>query len=73
MQWLKTVTELHGSVEKSSLSRAQLINTEGLYVIEGVNVDVPSVENCLKLHLPSHGEDGGNQALVFLVLMLKKT
>ena len=49
MEWLKTVKDLHGSVEKTSLSRAQLINRSGTYTIGNEKEKIPTVENCLKM------------------------
>lgn len=34
MEWLKTVKESHGSVERSSLTLARAINSRGIYVIQ---------------------------------------
>ena len=51
MEWLKTVTELRGSVEKSSLTRAQQINKRGVYIIGKETEKNPSVENSLKLQI----------------------
>ena len=49
MEWLKVVKEMRGSVEKSSLTRAQQINERGIYVIGKEQETIPNVENCLKL------------------------
>ena len=62
MEWLKTVTELRGSVEKSSLARARQINESGFYVIEKQNDEVLTVENCLILHIPKSDEFPGKKA-----------
>ena len=59
MEWLKNVKELHGSVEKSSLIRAQEINERGIYVIGKENKKIPKIENCLLLRLPAMPDDRG--------------
>ena len=59
LDWLKTVLELHGSVEKSSLSRAKRINDEGFYKIGGEKEDIPTLENCLKVILPNQNQKIG--------------
>ena len=52
MEWLKVVKEMRGSVEKSSLTRAQQINKRGIYIIGKEQETIPNVENCLKLLIP---------------------
>ena len=49
MEWLKVVKETRGSVEQSSLTRAQQINRRGIYVIGKEQETITNVENCLKL------------------------
>ncbi|XP_078489225.1 E3 ubiquitin-protein ligase rnf213-alpha-like [Ciona intestinalis] len=57
LEWLKTVKDFHGSVEKSSLTRAQQINERGLYRIGGETQQIPSLDNCLELVIPKHRKD----------------
>jgi len=47
LEWLKGIKDLHGSVEKSSLRKAQQINSSGTYVISGKS-QIPTVENSLE-------------------------
>ena len=51
-EWLKGIKDFHGSVEKSSLSRARDINCKGVYTIGGETEKIPAIENALKLTLP---------------------
>jgi len=46
LDWLKGIKDLHGSVEKSSLRKAQQINSSGTYVISGKE-QIPTVEHSL--------------------------
>ena len=58
MEWLTTFTEISGSVEKSSMSRARQINEKGVYAI-GNNLNKnPSVENCLTLIISNEENNG---------------
>jgi len=50
LTWLKGIKDFHGSVEKSSLSRAQLINSHGVYVISCDN-ETTSLETSVRLYL----------------------
>ena len=52
MGWLKTIIDLQGSVEKSSLAQAKRINEVGFYEIGKESGDIPNVNNCLKLIIP---------------------
>nr|XP_039250627.1 E3 ubiquitin-protein ligase rnf213-alpha-like [Styela clava] len=52
LPWFKDLGQLHGSIEKLSLTRAQEINTSGIYTIEcNEEAMLPNLENCLKLSL----------------------
>ena len=59
LDWLKTVLELHGSVEKSSLTQAKKINNKGFYKIGGEVENIPTLENCLKVILPNQNRKIG--------------
>jgi len=48
---LKQIKDFHGSVEKSSLSRAQDINSKGVYTIGGEKEKIPSIGNALSLDI----------------------
>jgi len=64
MEWLKTVTELRGSVEKSSLTRAQRINKRGIYIIGKETEKNPTVENSLRLQIcPKKNDENQGQYL----------
>ncbi|XP_076810018.1 E3 ubiquitin-protein ligase rnf213-alpha-like isoform X2 [Clavelina lepadiformis] len=56
LEWLKGIKDFHGSVEKSSLSRAQDINAHGVYIIGGETDLIPTTENVLKLELSANQE-----------------
>ena len=47
--WLDYVQSFHGSVEKSSLEKTQLINSNGLYVIKCGKDEMPTIENSIQL------------------------
>ena len=49
--WLDFVAGFEGSVEKSSLEKAQMINTRGFYLIQCEEGAIPSVKNSIKLIL----------------------
>ncbi|XP_076818192.1 E3 ubiquitin-protein ligase rnf213-alpha-like [Clavelina lepadiformis] len=55
LEWLKGVKDFHGSVEKSSLIRAQEINSHGIYRVGGETEETTSLKNCIRLFL--HGKD----------------
>ncbi|XP_076810012.1 E3 ubiquitin-protein ligase rnf213-alpha-like isoform X1 [Clavelina lepadiformis] len=54
LEWLKGIKDFHGSVEKSSLSRAQDINAHGVYIISGETEPIPTTKNALKLELSTN-------------------
>ena len=63
MEWLKTASEQLGSVEKTSLLRAQQVNEAGTYNISHDELihKIPTVDNCLKLVIPKDGNFSGRQ------------
>uniref|UniRef100_A0A672YT28 RING-type E3 ubiquitin transferase n=1 Tax=Sphaeramia orbicularis TaxID=375764 RepID=A0A672YT28_9TELE len=55
LEWLKTVKDSHGSVERSSLSLASAINDKGIYLISAQRL---SLDTVLKLLIPEGHDDG---------------
>uniref|UniRef100_A0A672YYN5 RING-type E3 ubiquitin transferase n=1 Tax=Sphaeramia orbicularis TaxID=375764 RepID=A0A672YYN5_9TELE len=61
LEWLKTVKDSHGSVERSSLSLASAINDKGIYLISAQTVkkvQILSLDTVLKLLIPEGHDDG---------------
>ncbi|XP_030005629.1 E3 ubiquitin-protein ligase rnf213-alpha-like [Sphaeramia orbicularis] len=58
LEWLKTVKDSHGSVERSSLSLASAINDKGIYLISAQTVKKLSLDTVLKLLIPEGHDDG---------------
>ncbi|XP_061567180.1 E3 ubiquitin-protein ligase rnf213-alpha-like [Cololabis saira] len=58
LEWLKTVKDSHGSVERSSLSLASTINKKGIYLISAESATKLSLETALKLRIPEEHDEG---------------
>ena len=57
LSWLKNVKEMYGSVETSSLKRAQTINLKGVYKVGAGQSQKCTVENSLVLNIPKGDEN----------------
>jgi len=53
---LEYVKSFHGSVEKSSLEKAQTITSKGLYEIACKENEIPTVENSIRLAVLESGK-----------------
>ena len=58
LEWLKGIKDFHGSVEKSSLSRAQVINSCGVYIVGNDQEQIASLENSLLVEIPAKDNSG---------------
>ena len=52
-EWLGSVKELFGSVEKSSMFKVKQINKSGEFIIGKETIDDPTTESCLRLQITS--------------------
>jgi len=51
LEWLKATKDFHGSVERSSLTRAKLINDNGVYIVGGKESSMPTLEESLSVEI----------------------
>ena len=67
MDWLKGIKDFHGSVEKSSLARAQDINCQGTYTIGQEQDKITTPDNALKLDIETNKVEGILLLMFFLL------
>lgn len=59
LNWFEDVEKFYGSVEKSSLTRAQAINERGIYIIKKLSdAKILCPENCLQLQISKTDQEG---------------
>ncbi|XP_077867705.1 E3 ubiquitin-protein ligase RNF213-like [Saccoglossus kowalevskii] len=56
LEWLKGVKESHGSVETSSLSQAEAINTKGIYTVGNIDYNAKDTPESV-IRLLVQGDD----------------
>jgi len=63
---LKATKDFHGSVEHSSLTRAKLINENGVYIVGGQESSTPSLEESLSVEMAK--KESEKQGTFFFIL-----
>nr|XP_018671622.1 LOW QUALITY PROTEIN: E3 ubiquitin-protein ligase rnf213-alpha-like [Ciona intestinalis] len=63
LAWLNGIKDFHGSVEKSSLSKAQSINSYGIYEIGNATKPISTVDNSIKLVLKGLEKDDQDEEM----------